>query len=719
MGAALVAVCVAAAQVAEPRPAAAAADAVPGVTIGTMLGDDFAAYPRVIRLEHGPDKGTLVATQMMSADDGGENKGNIGAIFHSTDDGKSFARVGAVKDWFSYSKCCNTLYELPVQVGDMPAGTLLWAASFWADKPAAGADEMTQRIWKSTDQGRSWTFLAQPHKISVEGEGAWEPEFIVDSGGELIMFLSDESDPAQSQKLIALYGGDGLAWSAPEDVVALPMGKERPGMAVVRKIPDGRYLMSYEICTDRAWPDQTGPVRGCAVHVRWSSDGRHWGNPADPGTRVRTADGTFLTGTPTLTVSGNTVLINAYRVRRSDGTPAPGDGKIIFGNAANGQGDWFEIAAPAPLQVRGYSPDHVWQCDGYSSPLLGSADGNTVLQITTNWTQTASGLQCRAYVGTGLSMPVGKLAATEASRAWVTRSQEHYSGLRAEGDVRHWRMSSGGIATETVLTEMAGPPVVFTYDDQQHWFARSKSKALAHKWWDASNAAWASDTWATGLAGDPAAMVIANAQHVWAVDTTGTLRHWWWTPGQPIRTDTWASGVTGRPSVTLVGNVQHVFARTTSGTIAHVWWNPYQGFRRETITTGTTLAADPVTGQTEDQQHVWAVDSSGNLQHWFQNPRSGWQHDVWGLGAVGRPAFLHIGTTQHVYARTTSGTLGHWWWSPGQPVRSETWAQGIGGNPTALEINGQQHVWATDTSGVLHHWWLAPGQAVQRDTWGR
>lgn len=52
---------------------------------------------------------------------------STGAIWESTNNGTSFTQVGHISDSTASSGiCCTTLFELPVQIGVMPAGVLCW-----------------------------------------------------------------------------------------------------------------------------------------------------------------------------------------------------------------------------------------------------------------------------------------------------------------------------------------------------------------------------------------------------------------------------------------------------------------------------------------------------------------------------------------------------------------------------------------------------------------
>ncbi len=670
---------------------------------GRLLWDLYSFYPRILRLEHnGTANGTVLVSVVTNL-----NGNWVGAILQSTNNGQTFTHIGSVNDPAAAGgMCCHTLYELPRAVGPLPAGTLLWAASFGAD--TGQTRRMSERVWKSTDQGRTWTFLSTIH-TSTSSAGTWEPEFTVSSDGRLVAFFSDETDPLRSQKLVKARSIDGVTWTDLTPVVSSTRQADRPGMAVVRKVQDGRYLMSYEICSSDG-------VRVCEVYVRHSLDGWNWGDPANLGLRVKTADGKYPASTPTLVVSGNTVLLNSMRLRNADGSFAAGDGRTFLGNSTNGEGTWFEVAGPISLANPGGGDLNGVPCTGYSNPLLPSADGKAVLVVAT--APNAAG-HCRAYVAASTLAPIGSGSLAEASPLLLTSTQRHYFARSASNSLRHWWWTSGGsVQRDSWGENISGAPVAFLYGTQQHAFARTTLGGLAHAFWDSKDGVFRSDTWATGLASAPSAMVIGDAQHVWAVDTAGNLQQWWWNPAQGSQRNTWLSGVMGRPSVMLVNGVQHVFARTPSGAIQHGWWSWQQGMRFETF--GASFAGDPVVAQFGDAQHVWGVDGSGNLRHWWWNPNQGWQNDVWGSGVAGRPSYMQVGDAQHVFARSTTGGIKHWWWNPTQGMQQDVWGAttSLSSDPTAHLLGSEQHVFATDSAGALQHWWWSPTGGLRQESWG-
>jgi hypothetical protein len=65
---------------------------------------------------------------------------------------------------------------------------------------------------------------------------------------QLVCYYSDERDPKYNQKLVQTTSSDLLSWSAYQATVASSDSNARPGMAVVSKIPNGQYFLSYELC---------------------------------------------------------------------------------------------------------------------------------------------------------------------------------------------------------------------------------------------------------------------------------------------------------------------------------------------------------------------------------------------------------------------------------------------------------------------------------------
>jgi hypothetical protein len=332
--------------------------ATSSTTSGTLLRSSVGLYPRLVRLAHsGSADGTIVASVVTF-----DGNTGLGAIYASHDDGQTFTQIGTVADPASSDGkglCCATLYELPRRVGVLPAGTLLWASSAGQD---CGTDRrMSIRIFASRDHGHTWAYLATP-AVAPNNFGLWEPEFSVSTTGRLVVFFSDETDqPAHSQMLVDSVSADGVHWSTPTPVVAADDPTARPGMAMVRRIAGGRYLMTYEVC---------GGSYACRVHYRQSVDGLHWGDPNDLGPTIVAADGTYFTHTPTITWTPaggpeGTLYLVGQILDSPDGTPAAGNGHTVLLSDHGPAGPWRAI--PAPVSVADPYDNY---CPNYSSPLL-------------------------------------------------------------------------------------------------------------------------------------------------------------------------------------------------------------------------------------------------------------------------------------------------------------------------------------------------------------
>jgi hypothetical protein len=353
----------------------------PAAAHGTLLADLFGAYPRLIRQSHHANaalNGRLVASISSS-----ENGQPVGGIYASGDDGKTFARVGAIADPdFKTAQCCGTLYELPVAIGALPAGTLLYSTSMGADRPGV---PMENRIYQSADGGANWTYLSLCGKGRIgrngKGTGIWEPEFAIAKSGELVCYYSDETLAGHSQVLVQTTTRDGVNWTAPQTIVAGDDPNARPGMPIVRQLPNGAYLMTYENC-------YAGPL-DCALRAKRSPDGLNWGAPNDPGFRLETANGQFFRHAPTFAwapvagqPNGMLIAVGQILVDKNGIPDASGNGKTMFTNTtADGSGPWRAVASPLAIPN---PPLMTNWCQNYSSPLLPSADGKTLTMLQTD-----------------------------------------------------------------------------------------------------------------------------------------------------------------------------------------------------------------------------------------------------------------------------------------------------------------------------------------------
>src|SRR5438105_470561 len=353
---------------------------------GALLSGSV-GYPRLVRLSHGPasSSGWIVAS-------------TTGKLFVSKDDGKSFTYLAdAPARDESRVRCCEALYELPQAVGSLPAGTLLYSATYSiasttsapslaiGTRPRAMQDMGTPaiEIYTSSDQGAHWSYHSAP--VSGRGEkgagGLWEPEFTVERDGALVMFWSDETYSCCSQKLSKIRTYDGITWKDSSDVVASTIQADRPGMIVVSRLPTGLYFMSYEICGDPL----TGPR--CAAYYRTSRDGWNYGPASDLGKKIQTTAGQYFEHAPANSWSpsplspNGVILVIGQVLHDPDGSVAEQNGKVLFMTALlDGSGLWSAI--PAPVEVP-YSYDN--PCPNYSSALMPTQDGKALLELASDY----------------------------------------------------------------------------------------------------------------------------------------------------------------------------------------------------------------------------------------------------------------------------------------------------------------------------------------------
>jgi BNR repeat protein/3-keto-disaccharide hydrolase len=329
------------------------------------------AYARVIALQHaGSENGTLLATFEHWYTNGAPSEYIIRS---STDGGATWSDLSTVPDSLTgtghpVSQMWQPfLFEFPRQLGAYPAGTIMLLGN---TVPADGSYTEFQE-WLSFDHGKTWKSMGAIQSGGTFGDGIWEPSLHLDTEGQLVMDFSDERDNTAHSQLIAqmVSSNGGATWSASQPVVASPVQADRPGMATVTRIGSGGYVMSYEVC---GRPN-------CEIHLKFSSDGLHWGNPADLGTRVQTADGLYpghspyITWVPDGTPQGELELAAQQVYDTNSNQPAPETYRAVFVNTDSGKGTWGW--APSPWTVSAASS----ACNAnYSPDLLPSGSGGLI-----------------------------------------------------------------------------------------------------------------------------------------------------------------------------------------------------------------------------------------------------------------------------------------------------------------------------------------------------
>ncbi|MBU4335383.1 MAG: ricin-type beta-trefoil lectin domain protein [Actinobacteria bacterium] len=369
--------------------------------------DGTAGYPRAVRLDHdGSSDETLLATFAQA----GHNGPKTLPIYRSTDSGASWTQISTISSHTAgWDIEAPTLYEVPRDISGLDAGDILAAGTAWdvGDYTAQKVE-----VFRSTDGGLTWQYLSACTQTSGQpdswGHGIWEPVFLVTDDDTLACFISDErpANSATNNQVIGHYtsGDGGQTWSSTlvQDVAFPADDLARPGMQTFAQLPNGTYLMSYEMCRDGTDADHA-----CEVYVKSSADGLSWGAVDDSGTLVQTADSRQLLHTPSIAWlpgggPNGTVLISGQRVGAGptgNKTVLAESGTVLFANTNLGTGDWTEVETPVTVNPTGGYASGVPSCPGYSTPMIPLENGTEYLYLAATW--LGQGNQCEIRFGTG------------------------------------------------------------------------------------------------------------------------------------------------------------------------------------------------------------------------------------------------------------------------------------------------------------------------------
>lgn len=346
-----------------------------GSILYPAANNEAEVYARVIELKHaGTSNGHLLATfenWYTKSEDNSNSNGTAAPyiIRESTDDGSTWSTIAEVYDplngtghptgymWQPF------LFEFPKKLGNYPEGTILLVGN---TVPADGS--FTEFFsWRSSDHGKTWDPVNSWQKGGAGGSGIWEPFIYLGANDELIAVFSDERNHTEhSQMLVHVISTDGGdTWSDPVQDVASPVQVNRPGMATVAKMDNGKYVMAYEFCGEP----------NCLVHYKISDDGVNW-DASDDGVKIETFDG--LTGGASPYVVWveeikSLVLACHFVMASTDDEHSAQWYRAVFLNLNHGKGPWDW--APSPWAVSDASS----ACNAnYSPDLLPSGHGGLV-----------------------------------------------------------------------------------------------------------------------------------------------------------------------------------------------------------------------------------------------------------------------------------------------------------------------------------------------------
>lgn len=345
-------------------------------------------YAKMIVLKNsGSSNGTEIVTfdQLVL-----ENGVQVYPIYRSTDNGTSWSRIAAVKPSTQFPALTRTaqpsLYETPIQLGSMPAGTLLLSGMIMP------TDRSTSRLvmYKSLDHGVTWSFVStvdtggpatyDPTPSSTTST-VWEPSLAVDANGGLVTYFSDERQKANGVLQAVSYRRStdgGLTWGGLVNVSAPTNQSDRPGMITVTRLPNGSYIATFEVVNRPSQTNNTAPV-----YYKISPDGLNWAPSTSIGTQITLPNGRGIGSSPEvrwIPTAGNAngmIVVSSKWGLTSSG--AIDGGQNFFVNRNQGSGSWEQL----PYAVTYDAADTAGGTfSGFAQSFDSSADGKTLYQAT-------------------------------------------------------------------------------------------------------------------------------------------------------------------------------------------------------------------------------------------------------------------------------------------------------------------------------------------------
>ncbi|SPQ25626.1 364c42cb-4dd6-4b80-9b76-56aec9a84c5a [Thermothielavioides terrestris] len=261
-------------------------------------------------------------------------------IFQSTDGGYNWNEIARVQDTANGLglRYQPFLYILEEPFAGFPKETVLLAGnSIPTDLSSTHID-----LYASTDRGRTWQFLSH---VAAGGEAVpdngltpvWEP-FLMRYKDTIICYYSDQRDNAtHGQKMSHQTTRDLKNWGPVITDVAYPTYTDRPGMPTVARLPNGKYIMTYEYGGGPAIPTSYS----FPVYYKVVADPETFG--AATGVSLKTTDGYVPTSSPYVVWSpvggkNGTIIVSAG---------SSGDVYINTGLAEPGT-PWTRVATPEP-----------------------------------------------------------------------------------------------------------------------------------------------------------------------------------------------------------------------------------------------------------------------------------------------------------------------------------------------------------------------------------
>lgn len=268
------------------------------------------------------------------------------------------------------------LTELPRATADLPAGALLLSANATRNDDKGRVYVEDLQMYVSVDGGKTWRYRSSivqggGRPEDKDNKGVWEPNVHLLDDGRLVAYYSSEQHKAEgyNQLLAHKVSSDGgRTWGQEVRDVAIPGGVQRPGMAIVARLPDQRYAMTYE--------NIDGPRNG-QVFIKFSRDGLDWGDPQRHGEPVMTLSGFWPAACPVVQwfPQGGPEGVIVVSAQHAGGGGDEG-GRTFYWNNASGRGPWWEVRAPVQKRSGNIHA-------GWTQALLARGDGS-FLHVTSS-----------------------------------------------------------------------------------------------------------------------------------------------------------------------------------------------------------------------------------------------------------------------------------------------------------------------------------------------
>lgn|GEM_PF-182219 len=344
-------------------------------------------YAKVITLKNnGTANGTLLSTfDKLVLTNGVQSY----PIHRSTDNGATWTKISEVNPSITFPALTRTaqpfLFELPQQVGNLPAGTILLTGMIMPE------DRSSSRlvVYKSLDKGVTWSYQStidsggpavyDPSPTSTTST-VWEPSLAIDGNGGLAAYFSDERQKANGVLQAVSYRRStdgGLTWGALGNVSAPTNNSDRPGMITVTKMQDGRYLATFEVVNRPSQSQNTAPV-----YFKISPDGLNWSPEASIGTKVALKDGRgigsspFVRWVPTGGPKGMVVIASKWSLDTAGNIDG---GQNFYVNYNLGDGPWERLPYAVTYDA---SDTQGGSFTGFAQGFDTSVDGRTLYQAT-------------------------------------------------------------------------------------------------------------------------------------------------------------------------------------------------------------------------------------------------------------------------------------------------------------------------------------------------